>query len=427
MKLIKIGESYYSINNPFNKNSSRVKLRKVSFPKPWFLHPYYEKPIYTVEKIDSTIIQELAEYLTYKEDNEWSKARRLAHFLSQNIDYDYTFSKYNIDANEIFSIYKTMLCGGYSKLFKTLCEIVNIKCEYSTGYTKTDFKDYYNLFPNHAWNYVRLDSVWYGFDVTWESTDSKNWLKIDLKEFSKTHYSELSEHQKFNQIDFKEFSSKSSIINHSNSLDTSVTYIKEKIIFCKDYFEFKAIYNDKIRSTSLWPEHLVFSKMSMDLPYYQRILRKTISSISSNHKLNKDYTQVKIKLEPGINPISIYLSSEKYLSYIIFNGDKEEYLRHIISKCERRDILSYARAIIASIQLDDELQYNNLIQESDTKISFDEIKSHKSYTEIINSDLTLYECSRTLPEEKYNVIFSLNHESLEFYKNGNQYFFINIH
>ncbi|MBQ8029114.1 MAG: fibronectin type III domain-containing protein, partial [Clostridia bacterium] len=57
-----------------------------------------------------------------------------------------------------------VVCEGYSKSFKIICDRLNIPCVLVSGYAG----------ENHMWNYVQLENgKWYLVDVTWDDQESK--------------------------------------------------------------------------------------------------------------------------------------------------------------------------------------------------------------------------------------------------------------
>lgn len=62
------------------------------------------------------------------------------------------------------------VCDGYTRLFKTLCDYANIRCEIIWGYARTDNNKPKSKFGvNHYWNAVWIDSAWHLMDATWAS------------------------------------------------------------------------------------------------------------------------------------------------------------------------------------------------------------------------------------------------------------------
>ena len=67
-----------------------------------------------------------------------------------------------------------------------------------------------------------------------------------------------------------------------------------------------------------------------------------------------------------------------------------------------------------------------LTKSSKNCISFEDIKNSKFYKKIIDSDLTLFECSHSIAENKYQIKFSDENEKLEFVKVGLIYYFTGL-
>ncbi len=137
---------------------------------------------------------ELVKKLTEPYNTEIEKIRAVFIWITQNIRYDI---KGAANANNIYdgllrrkispidSIVekdyndriiqkildeKQAICDGYSRLFKTLCDMVGIKAVIITGtirwYTDPVGVIKYN---GHAWNGVSIDNKWYLLDATWAS------------------------------------------------------------------------------------------------------------------------------------------------------------------------------------------------------------------------------------------------------------------
>jgi len=68
-----------------------------------------------------------------------------------------------------------VVCEGYSKAFKVLCDTVGLPCILVVGEATKDYNmdGYYDFLgqDNHMWNMVELDGQWYPIDTTWDDTD----------------------------------------------------------------------------------------------------------------------------------------------------------------------------------------------------------------------------------------------------------------
>jgi len=69
-----------------------------------------------------------------------------------------------------------VVCSGYSKTFRLLCEQFNVPCVYIRGYCgERDKNGNYTVDTEarHAWNMVQMENgLWYGLDATWDDDDS---------------------------------------------------------------------------------------------------------------------------------------------------------------------------------------------------------------------------------------------------------------
>lgn len=68
------------------------------------------------------------------------------------------------------------VCQGYSEAFKYIMDRLGIECGIVTGTARTSdpYGDSENSEPMpHAWNYVRLNGIYYWIDVTWDDPDDK--------------------------------------------------------------------------------------------------------------------------------------------------------------------------------------------------------------------------------------------------------------
>ena len=88
----------------------------------------------------------------------------------------------NVDtpkADFIFTSYGALVngesvCEGYAKSFKAVMDRLGIPCVCVSGYSASS-KD--ESSQPHMWNYVQVDGMWYGIDVTYNSTSLQNsWI-----------------------------------------------------------------------------------------------------------------------------------------------------------------------------------------------------------------------------------------------------------
>ncbi len=72
--------------------------------------------------------------------------------------------KYAHSAGPVFTkAAPSVVCEGYGKAFKILCDRFNIPCAMIVGKGNSEA---------HLWNYVQIESLWYAVDVTWDDQSS---------------------------------------------------------------------------------------------------------------------------------------------------------------------------------------------------------------------------------------------------------------
>jgi transglutaminase/protease-like cytokinesis protein 3 len=65
---------------------------------------------------------------------------------------------------------RSTVCTGYAYLIRTLAYHAGIACKLVDGYARSSQSNVGGPgIPNHSWNAVRIDSVWYLSDATWSS------------------------------------------------------------------------------------------------------------------------------------------------------------------------------------------------------------------------------------------------------------------
>ncbi|NOS94709.1 MAG: hypothetical protein HOP30_22590, partial [Cyclobacteriaceae bacterium] len=93
------------------------------------------------------------------------------------------------------------ICTGYAYLIRVLTQHAGLSCKMIDGYARTSQTNINgNGIPNHSWNAVRLDSVWYMSDATWASGQvhepggifvanfNESYFLISPTAFARSHY-----------------------------------------------------------------------------------------------------------------------------------------------------------------------------------------------------------------------------------------------
>lgn len=111
-----------------------------------------------VENVKNNILDTIEDY------NIYDKIKYVHNLLVNSIEYDSNFTNDNIyDIYGAFTA-KKAVCEGYSKAFKYIMDNLGIECILVCGSTVTISDETIS----HMWNYVKLNSEWYGVDVTWD-------------------------------------------------------------------------------------------------------------------------------------------------------------------------------------------------------------------------------------------------------------------
>lgn len=66
-------------------------------------------------------------------------------------------------------LYGTVVCEGYAKTFKILCDRNGIECVLVPGLATSGN----GVWEGHMWNYVRVDGSWYLIDATWDDQEGE--------------------------------------------------------------------------------------------------------------------------------------------------------------------------------------------------------------------------------------------------------------
>ena len=148
----------------------------------------------------------LVNKLTKGKDTDKEKFDAIFTWVTKNISYDYYsyLAPKGASMPDIKKIlkYKVGICIDYAFLMDTLCELAGIQSVSVYGYAKDDLFDVNDsiYMDNHAWNAVKLNNLWYVYDVTWSSgvykweytKFSKRVVRWENKIFSKSKLKTLS-------------------------------------------------------------------------------------------------------------------------------------------------------------------------------------------------------------------------------------------
>ena len=100
-------------------------------------------------------------------------------WITHSIAYDTkALVKNDVQARSADEVIKsqTAVCSGYATVFKALATGLGLECELIEGYAKGYGYETGTIIeePNHVWNKVKIDGIWYLIDATWGAGSVSN-------------------------------------------------------------------------------------------------------------------------------------------------------------------------------------------------------------------------------------------------------------
>jgi hypothetical protein len=109
---------------------------------------------------DATKVKEVHDYIAERVDYNYDAAA----CTTTEYDYAYTPLAVFVDKSELGN---QVVCQGYAKAFKIICDRLGIKNALLTGMASSaNDKEY------HMWNAVKINNLWYALDITWDDQKS---------------------------------------------------------------------------------------------------------------------------------------------------------------------------------------------------------------------------------------------------------------
>ena len=170
-------------------------------------------------------LKALARTINESTKDPFEKVKMVYDATALLLEYDTEAAKLSFipaqSLQEILTTRKTV-CEGYADVFKKICDLLNIPCEKVTGFAQgglLPLSPSRDLTPNHAWNIVQINNLWYTIDCTWGSSTADvltqtqtrkyttDWLFLNGEDFRYTHFPTDSNFQlaspKINEEQFK--------------------------------------------------------------------------------------------------------------------------------------------------------------------------------------------------------------------------------
>jgi hypothetical protein len=330
-------------------------------------------------------LQTFTTNLIAKCKTEKEKVEVISEFITNTISYGYGDASQKDSYQILFGKKKMAVCAGYSHVFKEMCDYANIKCKQVEGAVRTGFDDICFMNYSHAWNIVRVDSVWYGIDVTWMDPDDMEWFLVNPETMIHSHYSDTPSQRLTKKYVSPDSITKLPIVypRSTDNLHLVDFYPKAPIVFVKDSFEFTAHKSREIGSIVKWPVEML--NVTYNGEPGASTTRYSGEFLDYHIEKAGDFNKIKVELNDSINLIGTGLSGVGDIRYLVVNGTPKTLMRHFISISSRKHKVRYANAIISAIKLRDKKAYQSLIgNDSKVAMSYENILKNEYISEIDN-------------------------------------------
>ena len=146
-------------------------------------NPVYYTTAAQEEEVDAAVSNVLAQ-LNLSGQPEDYKAAKIYDYIASHVVYDYAHlndNSYMLQYTAYAALINgTSVCQGYAVLFYRLCKEAGLSVRIISGEAKTS-EDDDALWEAHSWDIVRIGSLYYAVDVTWDAGQSPSEYKYFLK------------------------------------------------------------------------------------------------------------------------------------------------------------------------------------------------------------------------------------------------------
>lgn len=352
----------YNINSKYDSGTRNYLLT--------YTMTYYTTQAQEVELTQK--VNDALESLKLQEKTNYQKIKAIHDYICDNVDYDYTYSKYS--AYDALCT-GTAVCQGYAVLFYRMCKDAGLSVRLIPGIGNGG---------SHAWNIVRLGVNYYNVDCTWDGQD------------------ETTRHTYFllNDVDFEDHTRDEAYATDSFYAQfpmAAVSYVDESS-FDEPFnqanlnFSFTTLDDQTVSSTADGkPKLIIFFKVSC----YNS--RSTISGIAKNGILaDADIYAVEVdkNSKDSVSEFkNSYGSDDIVFSYDTSSGNGNSMWSYMqAAGLVSGNSYSATLPVICYIDANNQLQY---------------ITQGLSSASAIKSNLIHY-CNASVPVETYNITYVLN-------------------
>lgn len=366
-----------------NKRVARETTKK-EYKQPWFVNPSFGNIVHGINE-QSLSIEKVVPFLVKDCSSEKEKVLAIAKFIAHQISYGYGHCGQTETNSILFGREKKAVCAGYSNVFVDMCKTAGIKAKYVSGEARTGFSDILHINHEHAWNVVRIDSVWWALDVTWYDSSGDSWLLKNPNEMVLTHFSANADGRKTSAYVSPDSLAHLPLFHPSskNRINDLKIFPSTPLVFCENgQFKFSVEGTHKLSSIFTWGEDIINT-------YYEN--EHTANTTFTGKKIdyalmsNGSSSTVRIDLKEKINPISIQINNVGEVKYLVVNGTEEDFMRHLINSSSRKHTVRYTNALLAAIKLRDKDAYVKMLGPNvDKAMTYEEIVTSK-YISYIDS------------------------------------------
>ncbi len=253
---------------------------------------------------------------TKKYRSKFSKDR--AAFLEWNYNYTPEVFK-NLVTN------KKTACTGYAYLIREMAILANIECEIVDGYGRTATVSLSNdSQPNHSWNAVKLNNIWYLCDATWSA--GKILLDDGILKFKSEYYDGyfLGAPELFIKNHYP-LQSKWSLLKNT---PTFAEFISGPLVYKEAYnWNMAPIYPECMYLATTKNESITFNLQILNNEFLENL------SLTLNSKTSKE--EVKIETNTNNKTCSLTYSFEKTGLYDVHLRINEDIIATYVVKVKR--------------------------------------------------------------------------------------------
>lgn len=167
------------VSNATTHYSSKTKKYTITIKELTFTPAYFESygSIDGVKEYKEKLENAIADF-PIEGDTRYEQLKSIHDYICNFTYYDLNSSFYSSAVGAI--VEPGVVCEGYSKAFKLICDKLDIPCTLIFGNFDSEVR------TAHMWNYVQMeDDNWYAVDVTWDDLDGKDGAELKYEYFLK--------------------------------------------------------------------------------------------------------------------------------------------------------------------------------------------------------------------------------------------------